>query len=433
MTADIDLVRAKRTLKANLRALRTSPSTVVPTSEQIAAASAVENIIVTATKQQVGWAWLILEALRELGEFLLRTPYLKGRPPKVSTVDTLPSLKKLGVKDRRIAWRAIQVARIDRHVFDAYLAATDMPTEKGLLRFAEAPTTEENQQNSWCSIEDQSRVGTTRRFSSASDNKHPALSATNEETQRYSWRFPSANGKKHLALQATTANEEWYTPSAIFEALGCRFDLDPASPGADVVPWIPADRHFTVSDNGLERDWGDAFVWLNPPYGRETLPQWLAKFRDHANGIALVVDRTSTQWWQNLCGNADLVLQLNKKIQFLRPDDGSEPGNNALGSSLVAYGERAVKALRNATAAGLGTLFKPCQPVPESSHTDRLSSAPSADAHEIVEWLMADRDKAAEVWRGLGARLVSSEFSGSSLATPMLALFLSGHGIKSPR
>src|SRR4051812_48699889 len=43
---------------------------------------------------------------------------------------------------------------------------------------------------------------------------------------------------------------EWYIPKYIFDLLGCTFDLDPASPGKHIVPWIPADNHYTSS--GLE-------------------------------------------------------------------------------------------------------------------------------------------------------------------------------------
>ena len=56
----------------------------------------------------------------------------------------------------------------------------------------------------------------------------------------------------------------------------------------------------------------------------------------------------------------DLILQVNKKIDFIRPG-GDGTGTNALGSSLVAYGKRGVQALLNAAAAGLGTLFIPRQ------------------------------------------------------------------------
>jgi hypothetical protein len=326
-----DLTTAEAVLKANLGQLR--HWTAEPNATQITAVAAVEGVILTATKQQAGWARLRLRALRELGKFLLRTPYLKGRPPKVSTADTLPSLKKLGIKDRRIAWRAIAVAQVDEGFFDAYLT-TDEPTEKGLHREAE------------CAAENCSN----------SENVESIVSPSNGQSRGHPWWFPSAGDKKYLALHATTASEEWYTPSAVFEALGCRFDLDVASPGASIVPWVPADRHLTLTDDGLERPWF-GFVWCNPPYGRGTLPQWLEKFREHANGVALVVDRTSTGWWQSLCGHADLILQVNKKIEFLHPSN--EPGANALGSSLAAYGERAIHALMNAATAGLGTLFKP--------------------------------------------------------------------------
>jgi DNA N-6-adenine-methyltransferase (Dam) len=294
ISASADLAAAEDTLKANiglLRHCRAEPSTT-----QIAAVAAVEHIIVTATKQQVGWAKLRLIALRALGIFLLQTPRLGRGRPKKDQHGLLPCLADLGIKDNHIATRALNVAKISEELFNAYLT-NDEPTEGGLL-----------------------------------------------------------------ALRATS-DSEWYTPERVFTALGCRFDLDVASPGADIVPRLPADRHFTLADNGLERDWGDAYVWMNAPHGRGTLPKWLEKFQKHANGIALVVDRTSAGWWQDLCGNADLILHVNKKIDFLRPDN--EPGTNALGSTLVAYGERGVQALRNAAAAGLGILFKPCQPVGE--------------------------------------------------------------------
>jgi hypothetical protein len=348
-----ELVATKRTFKAH-RGQLGNRHTAKP--QQIAAAvRAVEWVILTATRQQAGWARLRLKALRELGQFLLRTPYLKGCPPKVSTADTLPSLEKLGIKDRRIAWRAIQVAKVDEDLFQRYLT-TDEPTEKGLHRQARCVENySESEATNVVSFDPE--FGGARRF---------------------------ARGG-YLGL-ATTGNPEWYTPSTIFEALGCRFDIDVASPGADIVPWIPADYHFTIADNGLEQDWGNAYVFMNPPFNREYLSQWLEKFQHHANGICLIGDRTSVGSWQEVCGNADLILLVNKKINFISPTTGAT-GNNTLGSTLVAYGKRAVNALMNAARQGLGTLFKPC-PVPtshaeaedpdvaeRSSATDRSSEA----------------------------------------------------------
>src|SRR5438046_1761198 len=86
---------------------------------------------------------------------------------------------------------------------------------------------------------------------------------------------------------------------------------------------------------------------------------------------------------------SDLVRQ--KKIQFITPDnDGT--GQNALGSTLVAYGERGVQALKNAAAAGLGRLFEPRQSVPISSQppgprdedVDAYMTAPPIAAHLVA-------------------------------------------------
>jgi hypothetical protein len=373
-----DLAAAEATLRTNLGQLRqrSTPNSAA----QVAAVAAVEWVIMTATQQHAGWGKLKLIALRELGLFLLRTPYLKGRPPKVSTADTLPSLEKLGIKDRRIAWRAIQVARVDEDFFDAYLT-TDEPTEKGLLRNAlseSVPQDDPLHREAHRPTEDYSESGN--------------VAGRRREFDRRT-QFLTATGKKYLAFHATSASQEWYTPEHIFIALGCRFDVDVASPGEHVTHWIPADRVFTIADNGLEQDWGEAFAWMNCPHGPE-LPRWLEKFREHGNGVCLVVDRTSTKWWQDLCSNADLILQLNKKIQFLRPDteEGDYPvNNNALGSSLVAYGERGVEALINAAEQGLGTLYKPVVPTSEffdddDEETEKPRKRPFGDAQGHQYW-----------------------------------------------
>ena len=40
-----------------------------------------------------------------------------------------------------------------------------------------------------------------------------------------------------LHEQSVGATDEWYTPPHVFEAMGCEFDLDVASPGQAVTPW----------------------------------------------------------------------------------------------------------------------------------------------------------------------------------------------------
>jgi len=146
---------------------------------------------------------------------------------------------------------------------------------------------------------------------------------------------------------------EWCTPPHIFHALACTFDLDVASPGQRLTPWIQA-THF-IQTNSLDVPWS-GFVWMNPPVGgRNTLVPWLEKFFAHGDGIALVRDRTSAPWWQRYAPRADLVLFVTPKIQFVATD--GKPGPTQ-GTCLLGVGPNAVGPLRRA-APVLGSLMRP--------------------------------------------------------------------------
>jgi hypothetical protein len=169
---------------------------------------------------------------------------------------------------------------------------------------------------------------------------------------------PKPKRNHYCGIDASSTTTEWYTPPHIFDALGCRFDLDPASPGAEIVPWIPADHCYTHQDDGLQQPW-TGFCWLNPPYARRILPLWVEKFIRHGNGVLLVAERTSTRWWQTLTNRPDsLVLCVNKKIAFI-PATGKKGRAQAIGSHLIAIGEKGVAALETAHRNGLGRLLRP--------------------------------------------------------------------------
>lgn len=156
-----------------------------------------------------------------------------------------------------------------------------------------------------------------------------------------------------LHEQCVGATDEWYTPPYVFEAMSVAFDLDVASP-MHGLPWVPAAHRYSCES--LDMPW-DGFVWMNPPFGaRNGLLPWLAKFLRHNNGVALVPDRTSAPWWQLYAKKMDAVLFVSPKIKFIGID--GEPGRSpAQGTSLLALGDRGCAALRNARAAGLGSLF----------------------------------------------------------------------------
>lgn len=159
-----------------------------------------------------------------------------------------------------------------------------------------------------------------------------------------------------LHEQCVGATDEWYTPPHVFRALGCSFDMDVASPGAAITPWIPAGSFIT--NDSLSRRW-NGFVWMNPPFGaRNGLVPWLEKFFAHGNGIALVPDRTSAPWWQDFAPRASLILFATPKIKFIGAD--GNPGKSpAQGTCLLALGEQGRQALLCAAAAGLGSLMAP--------------------------------------------------------------------------
>ena len=171
-----------------------------------------------------------------------------------------------------------------------------------------------------------------------------------------------------LHEQCIGATNEWYTPPHVFRALSCDFDLDVASPGLDVTPWIPAKNCYLADQDGLLNDWF-GFVWMNPPFGgRNGLVPWLEKFFRHSNGIALVPDRTSAPWWQDFAPRADLILFATPKIKFIGAD-GNPGASPAQGTCLLALGDRARNALLNAAAAGLGSLMAPAMTCPDRKDT----------------------------------------------------------------
>jgi hypothetical protein len=160
-----------------------------------------------------------------------------------------------------------------------------------------------------------------------------------------------------LHEQSVGATDEWYTPPYIFRALDCVFDMDVASPGKKVTPWIPARIFLTAVS--LHTKW-EGFVWMNAPFGgRNGLVPWLDKFFCHGNGIALVPDRTSAPWFQASACLADLVLFVTPKIKFV--DANGNPGRSpAQGTALFALGPDGCEALRHAADHCFGILMKPC-------------------------------------------------------------------------
>lgn len=118
------------------------------------------------------------------------------------------------------------------------------------------------------------------------------------------------------AYEKQGESDEWYTPAYIFDALGEFFDLDVAAP-IEGPPHVPARKW--IHEGSLEAEW-HGFIWMNMPFGHQANKrQWLTKFFDHGNGIALGPDRTSAPWWQEFHGRTDMYLSVSPKVKFERP------------------------------------------------------------------------------------------------------------------
>jgi len=185
--------------------------------------------------------------------------------------------------------------------------------------------------------------------------------------------FKTVNRPKRLAVAKPTrlttvcykasdkahTSVDWYTPPAIVKALGGRrgFDLDPCTPeDPSRLPAPTARRMIPPSQDGLLTPWPtQAFVWMNPPYGKG-VEKWLSKLANHpGGGVALVPVSMETVWMHDCVlshPNVTAILFSRGRLKFVRPD-GTTGTAAPTGSVFVAYGARAARNLQKAQEQGV--------------------------------------------------------------------------------
>ncbi len=148
--------------------------------------------------------------------------------------------------------------------------------------------------------------------------------------------------------RSAAATDEWYAPKEIIDSLG-KFDLDPCAP---INPlWQTAKIMYNKSDDGLTKEWAGR-VWLNPPYSRPLIGQFVRKLAEHGNGIALLFNRCDSKMFQDIIFEKATAMKfLRNRIRFYRPDGtrGDSPG---CGSILIAFGEENAEVLRTCDLTG---------------------------------------------------------------------------------
>lgn len=145
-------------------------------------------------------------------------------------------------------------------------------------------------------------------------------------------------GAHQSAKSATTS---WLTPPDWIARLG-PFDLDPCTP-QEGMPWSTAAAMLRPSDDGLACSWGEAFVWMNPPYGPPpVIEPWMRKMAKHGYGIALIFARTDTVCWHEyVFPFASAILFVKGRPRFHYPDGTQAKANCGGPIALVGYGVKA--------------------------------------------------------------------------------------------
>ncbi|HTI94704.1 MAG TPA: DNA N-6-adenine-methyltransferase [Puia sp.] len=150
--------------------------------------------------------------------------------------------------------------------------------------------------------------------------------------------------------------DDYYTPEHVFTALDCgTFDMDVAAAQDPRKAFVKAYRY--ISLGGLESEW-HGFVWCNPPYGmRGSKMPWIKKVAEHGDGLLLMPDRTSADWWQEAARRCTSLLVVYNKLQFVSPE-GHVFKQPSTGNTIFAFGGRALSAIRNAQKNNLGMLIR---------------------------------------------------------------------------
>lgn len=148
--------------------------------------------------------------------------------------------------------------------------------------------------------------------------------------------------------------DEWLTPKYITDFFNA--DLDPCSPMGR-RPWDTALKHIGLPIDGLEYNWGNDFVWCNPPYGKETF-KWLSKCASHGNAVALIFARTETKGFhEEIWKKATSIFFFKGRLKFCHVD-GTVGDSAGAPSCLVAYGDYADEKLKRFSLKYSGKYIK---------------------------------------------------------------------------
>lgn len=149
-------------------------------------------------------------------------------------------------------------------------------------------------------------------------------------------------------VEGVVATDEWYTPIEFLNCFG-HFDTDPACPKN--AKYKTADVMYTKDDNGLVQEWKGR-VWLNPPYSKPLIQQFMEKMSQHRNGIALLMPKFGSVMFRDLVYPfCDGIYILEKRVRFY-DHNWIQQKSPVSTSILVAYGEDNIQSILNSGIRG---------------------------------------------------------------------------------
>lgn len=129
---------------------------------------------------------------------------------------------------------------------------------------------------------------------------------------------------KH-AVHFSSGKDNWETPDNVFnyfnKTLGYNFEVDAAAEptNAKTPVWYGIQENGFFID-GLEQDWSNKRIWLNPPYSKTLQPRFLKKALQAsdlgARVVCLLPARTDTKMWHEYVMKADQVYFIKGRLQF---------------------------------------------------------------------------------------------------------------------
>lgn len=105
---------------------------------------------------------------------------------------------------------------------------------------------------------------------------------------------------KTLDVMYSSKSNEWATPIEFYKELDneFHFNLDPCSDDTN----YKCEKHFTLADDGLSKNWEGYRVFCNPPYS--DISKWVEKafregHKDNTIVVMLIPARTDTKYFHD--------------------------------------------------------------------------------------------------------------------------------------